>query len=69
MDQRQPNLSKSDPETRNLKIEEHGNFFRGLVKPKIRLMGYWLNRAGFKPGGRVEVVCLAPGVIELRSVE
>lgn len=30
-------------------------------------MGRWLERAGFKPGTRVCITCLAPGVIELRS--
>ena len=43
------------------------NCWKGLIKPKIRLMGYWLERAGFKPGDRVHVTCGAPGVIELRA--
>jgi hypothetical protein len=30
-------------------------------------MGHWLERAGFKPGTRVSITCMAPGVIELRS--
>jgi hypothetical protein len=55
------------PSLRSLKIEEEGDGFRGRVKPKIRLMGHWLERAGFKPGTRVSVRCLASGVIELRS--
>jgi hypothetical protein len=50
-----------------LKIEEDGDYFRGRIKPKIRLVGRWLERAGFKPGTRVCVTCMAPGVIELRS--
>ena len=52
---------------RTLKIEAHGDFWKGLIKPKIRLMGHWLERAGFRPGNRVHVSCVAPGVIELRS--
>ena len=52
---------------RTLKIEEEGDYFRGHIKPKIRLMGHWLERAGFKPGTRVSVRCLGSGVIELRS--
>lgn len=52
---------------RTLKIEEDGDYFRGRIKPKIRLMGQWLERAGFKPGTRVSVRCLGSGVIELRS--
>jgi hypothetical protein len=59
--------SKPDQPVRMLKIEEDGDFFRCRTKPKIRLVGRWLERAGFKPGTRVTVTCLAPGVIELRS--
>jgi len=51
---------------RTLKIEEEGDFSEHRVKPKIRLMGRWLEKAGFRPGGRVQVVCRAPGIIELR---
>ncbi len=58
--------SKPDQPVRTLKIEEHGDHFRGRIKPKIRLMGHWLERAGFKPGTRVSVTCLGSGVIELR---
>ena len=53
--------------TRRLKIEPEGDFSKGIVRPKIRLIGRWLERAGFRPGDRVEVVCVAPGVLELRS--
>jgi hypothetical protein len=56
----------SDPLVRTLNIEEDGDFFRRCIKPKIRLTGRWLEPAGFKPGTRVSVTCLAPGVIELR---
>jgi len=51
---------------RLLKIEEEGDFSENRVKPKIRLMGRWLEKAGFPPGGRVQVICRAPGIIELR---
>jgi hypothetical protein len=56
----------SEPGCRTLKIEEDGDFWRSRAKPKIRLVGRWLERAGFSPGGRVSVTCVAPGVIELR---
>ena len=56
-----------DPSMRTLKIEAEGDFWRGHTKPKIRLMGRWLERAGFSPGSRVQVTCVAPGIIELRS--
>ena len=52
---------------RTLKIEEEGDFAKSLVKPKIRLMGRWLEKAGFRPGNRVQVVCVSPGIIELRA--
>ena len=53
--------------TRTLKIEAAGDPFKGLVKPKIRLIGRWLERAGFKPGHHVQLTLVAPGVMELRS--
>ena len=55
------------PTVRSLKIEAEGDLWKGLIKPKIRLVGRWLERAGFRPGHRVQVTCVAPGVIELRS--
>ena len=51
---------------RKLKIEADGDFWRGFTKPKIRLMGRWLERAGFRPGSQVLVTCLGAGIIELR---
>jgi hypothetical protein len=61
-----PKESKPDLPVRTLKIEADGDRWKG-IKPKIRLMGQWLERAGFKPGTRVSVRCLDSGVIELRS--
>jgi cell division inhibitor SulA len=52
---------------RTLKIEEDGDRWKGRIKPKIRLSGNWLERAGFKPGNRVAVMPISEGVIELRS--
>jgi hypothetical protein len=54
---------------RRLKIEEHGEGGQRLYKPKIRLIGRWLQKAGFPPGGHVDIVCVAPGVLELRSTD
>jgi hypothetical protein len=56
-----------EPPVRKLKIEADGDFSKGLIKPKIRITGQWLERAGFNPGSHVQVTCVAPGVIELRS--
>jgi len=55
--------------TRTLKIEADGDPWFGNIKPKIRLRGNWLDRAGFKPGTRVSVTCIAPGIIELHSFD
>ena len=57
----------SPPSVRTLKIESDGDAWKGGLKPKIRLMGHWLERAGFQAGFRVQVISVAPGVIELRS--
>jgi hypothetical protein len=53
--------------TRTLKIEATGDFCYGKIKPKIRLTGHWLERAGFKPGHRVTVQIVEPGILTLRS--
>jgi hypothetical protein len=57
------------PSVRTLKIEAGGDAWKGTIRPKIRLMGRWLERAGFRPDTRVTVRCIAPGVIELRSAD
>jgi hypothetical protein len=64
-------LQRADPypSVRSLQIEAEGDPWKGRIKSKIRLVGCWLERAGFRPGTRVCVKCLAPGVIELRSPE
>ncbi len=63
-----PSAQSLSPLTvRRLKIETEGDSWKGLIKPKIRLMGRWLEQAGFKPGSCVQVTCAAPGVIELRA--
>ena len=62
-----PEPTEPQPLVRTLKIEADGDFWKGIIKPKIRIKGHWLERAGFRPGNRVQVACIAPGVIELRS--
>ncbi len=52
---------------RSLKIEADGDGWARKIKPKIRLKGKWLERAGFRPGSRVKVTSVTTGVIELRS--
>ena len=67
MRQDDPLNGKPHTLVRTLKIEADGDTWKGLIKPKIRLTGHWLERAGFKPGKHVQVTCVSPGVIELRS--
>ena len=62
-----PQRTEPDPSVRTLKIEADGDFWKGVTMPKIRLMGRWLEQAGFQPGRHVQVTYIAPGVIELRS--
>ncbi len=49
--------------TRSLKIEATGDFWRRKIKPRIRLTGYWLERAGLKPGHRVQIRLVEPGIL------
>jgi len=50
---------------RTLKIESDGDFARGHIRPKIRLMGRWLEQAGFKPGHRTIIHQTRPGELTL----
>lgn len=54
---------------RSLKIEAVGDFAARRVKPLIRLRGCWLDRAGFKPGHRVEIQHRKPGELTLQFKE
>ena len=51
---------------RTLKIEAVGDFAAQNIKPRIRLGGGWLDRAGFKPGHRVVIHHARPGKLTLR---
>jgi hypothetical protein len=53
---------------RSLQIEATGDFWRGNVKPRIRLCGQWLKRAGFDAGCRVEIQLDEPGKLTLQLV-
>lgn len=54
---------------RSIKVESTGALRRDQKRiPKIRLCGQWLAAIGFPPGSRVQLVALAEGLIELRSV-
>jgi hypothetical protein len=62
-----PPIRAPELPVRALAIESVGDPWNGAQKPKIRLMGHWLKRAGFQPGQRVQVTCVSHGLIELRS--
>jgi hypothetical protein len=53
--------------TRSLKIEMAGDFFRRKTFPKIRLQGQWLAKLGFAPGTRVAVIPTTAGEITLKA--
>ena len=54
---------------RNVKIEATGDFWRGRVRPRIVLVGKWLEAAGFKSGHRVEIRVRRSGVLTVRFVK
>ena len=62
-------MKAADPKTRTLKIEPVGDFAYHRIKPRIRLSGQWLERAGFKPGHWVEISSLKPGELSLQFNE
>ncbi len=52
--------------TRSIKVETAGDFFRHKTHPKIRLQGQWLARLGFTPESRILVIPGAAGEVTLR---
>ncbi len=54
---------------RMLKIEATGDFWYQQIKPKIRLCGRWLERAGFKPGHHIQVSSTQYGKLTLELIE
>ena len=52
-----------------LKIEAVGDFACRKIKPRIRLSGYWLEKAGFKPGHQVEIFPVKPGELTMQFKE
>jgi hypothetical protein len=50
---------------RRLKIEAVGDAWKGKIQPRIRICGYWLERAGFKPSHHVQLTLTQPGQITL----
>lgn len=58
-----------NPHTRSLAVEAIGDPWRGQIKPRIRIAGQRLERAGFKPGHRFEVRLEQPGTLTLRFLD
>jgi hypothetical protein len=54
---------------RTLKIEITGDFASKKIKPRIRLSGHWLAKAGFMPGHAVEIQSLKAGELMLQFKE
>ena len=54
---------------RSLKIEGIGDFAYRKIKPRIRLSGRWLEKAGFKPGHRAVIHESRPGELVLEFKE
>jgi len=52
---------------RHLKVERTGDFAQGKTKPAIRLKGNWLERAGFLPDTKCQVIILGNGRLELQA--
>jgi hypothetical protein len=66
---RESEMNTGTLQARSLAIEAAGDFFKGKITPKIRLSGQWLERAGFRPGHRVQVLMEQPGILTLRFLE
>ena len=54
---------------RKLKVEEVGDFWRKNTKPRIRLSGKWMMKAGILPNNYVKVSNPQPGMLVLQLVE
>jgi hypothetical protein len=54
---------------RSLKIEIVGDYSQRKTKPRIRLSGNWLERAGFIAGHRAEIHLHQPGEMTLQFRE
>lgn len=51
---------------RRLKVEAEGDPWKKNIRPKIRLVGKWLEKMGFPPERHVEVSPVEPGVLQIR---
>lgn len=61
--------SQKPARQRSLKIEAIGDIAYRKIKPRIRLSGQWLEKAGFRPGHRATIHVPRPGELTLRFEE
>jgi hypothetical protein len=59
--------NKSVINPRVLKVCETGNFYRKHTWPYLRLMGFWLMRAGIYPNTHVRIENPRPGVLVIKT--
>lgn len=52
---------------RSLKLKAESQGWRKPPKAKIDSWGEWLINAGFRPRERGQVICVEPGMVELRA--
>ena len=62
-------MTKHNSNKRKLKVEEVGDFYRKRTKPRIRLKGLWLMKAGILPNNHVVIENPEPGVLVLQLIE
>lgn len=62
-------IMNQESNNRILKVEEVGDFWRKNTKPRIRLKGKWMIKAGILPNNYVQVSNPQPGVLILQMVE
>ena len=56
-------------QSRILKVEEIGDFYRRKTTPRIRLKGKWLAGAGINPNRYVSVENPQPGTLIIRMID
>jgi len=59
--------ARRNPKIENL-TDPYSRRGRGAVRAGLRLKGQWLARAGFRPGERVAVILIEPGLMHLRVI-
>ena len=58
----------SNKNSRTLKVQDVGDYYRKEVVPQIKLQGKWLVDAGIQPDTHVQVTNPQPGVLVVKSL-